>query len=41
MTKVLLDKLREFKVNLENMRGQGYDNGVNMRGKQWYSSKNS
>lgn len=23
MTKVLLDKLREFEVNLEDMRGQG------------------
>ncbi|CAI6375865.1 unnamed protein product [Macrosiphum euphorbiae] len=33
MTKVLLDKLREFEVKLEDMRGQGYDNGANMRGK--------
>lgn len=33
MTKVLLDKLREFEVNLEDMRGQGYDNGANMCGK--------
>lgn len=32
-TKVLLDKLREFEVKLEDMRGQGYDNGANMRGK--------
>lgn len=30
MTKVFLDKLIEFEVNLEDMRGQGYDNGANM-----------
>lgn len=33
MTKTLLDKLTEFEVNLDDMRGQGYDNGSNMRGK--------
>lgn len=32
ITNVFLDKLREFNVNLEDMRGQGYDNGANMRG---------
>ncbi|XP_065667800.1 zinc finger MYM-type protein 1-like [Hydra vulgaris] len=33
MTKVVIDKLQELGVNLDDMRGQGYDNGANMRGK--------
>ncbi|XP_004212409.2 zinc finger MYM-type protein 1 [Hydra vulgaris] len=33
MTKVVIDKLLELGVNLDDMRGQGYDNGANMRGK--------
>lgn len=29
---VLLNILRELNIPLSNMRGQGYDNGANMRG---------
>lgn len=33
LTNVLLSKLKEMKLPISNMRGQGYDNGSNMRGK--------
>nr|XP_047132483.1 zinc finger MYM-type protein 1-like [Hydra vulgaris] len=33
MTKVVINKLQELGVNLDDMRGQGYVNGANMRGK--------
>ena len=33
MTEVLIKKLRELDINIMDMRGQGYDNGSNMRGK--------
>ncbi|KAG8432737.1 hypothetical protein GDO86_017106 [Hymenochirus boettgeri] len=33
MTKVLLKNLETFQMDLEDMRGQGYDNGSNMKGK--------
>lgn len=33
MTNILLSKLNEMKIPLKNMRGQGYDNGANMVGK--------
>ncbi|CAI6362922.1 unnamed protein product [Macrosiphum euphorbiae] len=32
MTEVILQKLRELDISLDDMRGQGYDNGANMRG---------
>lgn len=34
MTKVVLEKLKELALPVENIRGQGYDNGSNMRGKE-------
>ncbi|XP_054283324.1 zinc finger MYM-type protein 1-like [Macrosteles quadrilineatus] len=33
LTDVLLNKLKDMKLSLKNMRGQGYDNGSNMKGK--------
>ncbi|KAB0802688.1 hypothetical protein PPYR_04874 [Photinus pyralis] len=33
LTEVILQKLHEMGIPLENMRGQGYDNGANMKGK--------
>lgn len=33
MTEVLIKKLRELDIDIMDMRGQGYDNGSNMRGK--------
>ncbi|KAG8429796.1 hypothetical protein GDO86_019188 [Hymenochirus boettgeri] len=33
MTKVLLKYLETFQMDLQDMRGQGYDNGSNMKGK--------
>lgn len=33
LTDILLNKLKELQIPLENCRGQGYDNGANMRGK--------
>ncbi|CAG9837619.1 unnamed protein product [Diabrotica balteata] len=33
LTDVLLSKLNEMNLPIGNMRGQGYDNGLNMRGK--------
>lgn len=33
MTDVLIKKLRELDIDIMDMRGQGYDNGSNMRGK--------
>ncbi|KAL4112791.1 hypothetical protein QTP88_016520 [Uroleucon formosanum] len=32
MTEVILQKLRELDISLDDMKGQGYDNGANMRG---------
>lgn len=32
MTEVILQKLRELDISLDDMRGQEYDNGANMRG---------
>lgn len=32
-TEVLLQQLQEVGIPMENMRGQGYDNGSNMKGK--------
>lgn len=34
MTEVVLEKLKEISLPVENIRGQGYDNGSNMRGKE-------
>lgn len=34
MTEVVLDKLKNMPLLVENIRGQGYDNGSNMRGKE-------
>jgi len=34
MTNVLLESLKKFGILLDDMRGQGYDNGANMRGQQ-------
>uniref|UniRef100_A0A8C5PM21 TTF-type domain-containing protein n=1 Tax=Leptobrachium leishanense TaxID=445787 RepID=A0A8C5PM21_9ANUR len=33
MTNVLLEKLEHMGINIKDMRGQGYDNGANMKGK--------
>lgn len=33
LTEVLLQQLQEMGIPIENMRGQGYDNGSNMKGK--------
>ena len=33
LTKVILEMLEENKLDLKNCRDQGYDNGVNMKGK--------
>ena len=33
MTDVLVNKLKELDIDIMDMRGQGYDNGSNMRGK--------
>lgn len=33
MTEVLIKILRELDIDIMDMRGQGYDNGSNMRGK--------
>jgi len=39
MTEQILEKLKEIKLPIANLRGQGYDNGSNMKGKnngvQW------
>lgn len=32
MTEVILQKLNELDIPIDDMRGQGYDNGANMRG---------
>jgi len=32
MTEIILQKLRKLDISLDDMRGQGYDNGANMRG---------
>lgn len=29
----IINKLQELQLNIEDLRGQGYDNGANMRGK--------
>ncbi|KAL4083493.1 hypothetical protein QTP88_028809 [Uroleucon formosanum] len=34
MTHVLLETLKKYGILLDDMRGQGYDNGANMRGQQ-------
>lgn len=34
MTNVLLETLKKYGLLLDDMRGQGYDNGANMRGQQ-------
>ena len=34
MTETILNKLQEMDLKVENIRGQGYDNGSNMRGKE-------
>ncbi|KAL4152652.1 hypothetical protein QTP88_000485 [Uroleucon formosanum] len=34
MTNVLLETLKKYGILLDDMRGQGYDNGANMRGQQ-------
>jgi hypothetical protein len=31
---VLLDSMKSFGLNINDIRGQGYDNGSNMKGKQ-------
>jgi hypothetical protein len=31
--KVLLESMKSFGLNIEDIRGQGYDNGSNMKGK--------
>ncbi|XP_025116124.1 zinc finger MYM-type protein 1-like [Pomacea canaliculata] len=33
MTEVLLKQLQEMELDIDNLRGQGYDNGSNMKGK--------
>ena len=33
LTNVLLEKLKEFELDIKDCKGQGYDNGVNMAGK--------
>jgi len=33
MTEQILEKLKEIKLPIANLRGQGYDNGSNMKGK--------
>lgn len=33
LTETLLSELKKLKLPLSNMRGHGYDNGANMRGK--------
>jgi hypothetical protein len=30
---VLIDSLESFGLNIDDIRGQGYDNGSNMKGK--------
>jgi len=32
ISNVLLDKLKHYKIEIANCRGQGYDNGANMTG---------
>lgn len=34
MTEVVLEKLKDMSLPVENIRGQGYDNGSNMKGKE-------
>lgn len=34
MTNVLLKTLKKYGIVFDDMRGQGYDNGANMRGQQ-------
>lgn len=34
MTSYLVNKLKEFNLNIQNLRGQGYDNSANMKGRQ-------
>lgn len=34
MTKVVIEKLKDMSLPVQNIRGQGYDNGSNMRGKK-------
>uniref|UniRef100_A0A453NYA7 DUF4371 domain-containing protein n=1 Tax=Aegilops tauschii subsp. strangulata TaxID=200361 RepID=A0A453NYA7_AEGTS len=31
--KVLVDSMKSFDLNIDDIRGQGYDNGFNMKGK--------
>ena len=31
---VIMDKIKYIKLDINNLRGQGYDNGSNMKGKQ-------
>jgi len=33
MTETILRQLEEMSLSIENLRGQGYDNGSNMKGK--------
>lgn len=32
-TNYIVNKLKEFNLDIQNLRGQGYDNGANMKGK--------
>lgn len=34
LLKLVLDLFSELNLNIQNLRGQGYDNGSNMRGKR-------
>ncbi|XP_047137586.1 zinc finger MYM-type protein 1-like [Hydra vulgaris] len=34
LTKTFIEQLENFNLPIENLRGQGYDNGSNMRGKE-------
>jgi hypothetical protein len=38
---VLLEELKSLDLDVDNLRGQGYDNGSNMKGKKYRGTKES